>query len=73
MGVETAFSEQTSDQHFPALLDLDVYLSTWARGHETEEMVHEEVLWGGGDVLSGEALVEAEDQDDAFQNEVVVS
>lgn len=73
MGAERVFSGQTLGQHFPLLLDLDVCLSTSAQGHGTEEMVHVGVLWGVGGVLGGEVDVEAVDQDDGFQDEVVVS
>lgn len=60
------------DQGVRLLLDLDVCLLTLDRGLGTEEMVHVGALWGAGAVLGGEADVEAVDQDDAFQNEVVV-
>lgn len=76
MGVERAFSGQTLDHHFPHLEGLDVCLLALDRGRGTEEMVHVGVLWGVGCVLGGEADVEADveavDQDDRFQDDVVV-
>lgn len=72
MGVERVFSGGTLDQDFRLLLDLDVCLLTLDPGRGTEEMVDVGVLWGVGGVLGGEADVEAVDQDDGFQNEVVV-
>lgn len=73
VGAKRVFSEQTLDQHFPLLLDLDVCLSTSGQGRGTEEMVDVEDLWGEGGVLGGEAEVEAVDQDDGFRDEVAVS
>lgn len=73
VGVERVFLGQTTDQHFPLLLDLDVCLSTLAQGHGTEEMVHVGVLWGVGGVLGEVADVEAAIQDDGFQDGVVAS
>lgn len=70
--VKRVFSAQTSDRHFPSLLDPDACLSTLDRDRGSEGIVHGGALWGVGGVVGGGGAEEVLNHDGGLQDEVVV-